>query len=228
MAERGGALLGSLRDVVEPDLAGADLAGADLEGADPARADLAGADLAGAAFAAVRCRDAGLLPAVARLAPAQAIALLITRADATGQVDGAAVKHSDATAEVDGAAANDAFARLSGAGTELYALKHGWVGGPEGSEGAVAVSAELVASVLDAAADGAVEWERDPDFGYEVAASVPGLEPPVADALRPRLLYAYNGRVYEHAALVPRIKRERAERLDRIEGLDPRIAAALG
>lgn len=199
VAERGGALLGALGDLASTDLP---------------RTDLAGTDLAEAPFAAVRCRDAGLLPAVARLEPAQAVAVLI--ADAHPEV------------EVDGAAANDALGRLSAVGTELFALKHGWVGGPEGSEGAVAVSAELVASVLDAAADGAVEWERDPDFGYEVAASVPGLEPPVADALRPRLLYAYNGRVYEHAALVPRIKRERAERLGRIAGLDPRIATALG
>lgn len=91
-----------------------------------------------------------------------------------------------------------------------YLLKQGLVGGPEGEPGARSVEPELVARVLDLALAGEVEWERDPDFGYDVAAVVPGVGPPDDGLLLPRLLYARNGRVYEHAALVPGYRSERA------------------
>ncbi len=70
------------------------------------------------------------------------------------------------------------------------------------------IGEQFVAAVLDAALAGRVEWETDPDFGYEVAASVPGVEPPEDGLLLPRLLYTRADRVYEHAAIVPRIRAE--------------------
>ncbi len=72
----------------------------------------------------------------------------------------------------------------------------------------MAIADRFVASVLDAALAGAVSWEFDPDFGYEVAASVPGVEFPDDGLLLPRLLYTRADRVYEHAAIVPRIRAE--------------------
>ena len=70
------------------------------------------------------------------------------------------------------------------------------------------IGEQFVAAVLDAAMAGRVEWETDPDFGYEVAASVPGVEPPEDGLLLPRLLYTRADRVYEHAATVPRVRAE--------------------
>jgi ATP-dependent phosphoenolpyruvate carboxykinase len=90
----------------------------------------------------------------------------------------------------------------------VYLLKAGRVGGSEGETGSLAISEALVASVLDAALGADVEWERDPDFGYEVAAEVPGVEAPQDGLLLPRLLYRRADRVYEHAAIVPRVRRE--------------------
>ena len=98
-----------------------------------------------------------------------------------------------------------AVARL---GEDAYLLKAGRVGGGEGEPGSAAISEELVSAVLDAALAGEVEWERDPDFGYEVAAAVPGVEPPGDGLLLPRLLYTRADRVYEHAAIVPRVRVE--------------------
>jgi phosphoenolpyruvate carboxykinase (ATP) len=98
-----------------------------------------------------------------------------------------------------------AVARL---GEGVFLLKAGRVGGPEGEPGSLAVSKDLVARVLDAALTGNVGWEKDPDFGYEVAASVPGVEPPEDGLLLPRLLYTRADRVYEHAAIVPRVRAE--------------------
>jgi ATP-dependent phosphoenolpyruvate carboxykinase len=89
-----------------------------------------------------------------------------------------------------------------------YLLKAGRVGGSEGSPGSAPITAELITAVLDAEAAGRVEWETDPDFGYEVAASVPGVEPPDDGILLPRLLYTRADRVYEHAATVPRVRAE--------------------
>ena len=87
-----------------------------------------------------------------------------------------------------------------------YLLKAGRVGGAAGSAGSAPITHELIAAVLDAEAAGRVEWETDPDFGYEVAASVPGVEPPDDGLLLPRLLYTRADRVYEHAAIVPRVR----------------------
>jgi len=106
-------------------------------------------------------------------------------------------------AEGDGVLA--AVARLEG---PRYLLKAGRVGGPEGDAGSAPITEELITAVLDAEAAGRVEWEADPDFGYEVAASVPGVAPPDDGLLLPRLLYTRADRVYEHAAIVPRVRSE--------------------
>ena len=57
---------------------------------------------------------------------------------------------------------------------------------------------------LDAALAGQVEWEPDPDFGFELPMAFPGLEPDERLTLVPRFLYARTDRVYEYAAMVPR------------------------
>ena len=188
-------------------------------------AELAALDRGEARFVAVVYRGAGLLPLLARLRPEQAVALAITHS----QVSGAQAAEAPVSGEsaADAAEANDALQLLSRSGIELYALKHGWVAGPEDRPGAVAVSAELVAVLLDAAERDQISWEVDPDFGYEVAARVPGVNGPEALALTPRLLYTAVGRVYEHAALVPAIRMERRSVLEAIEGLDPTIVGAL-
>jgi ATP-dependent phosphoenolpyruvate carboxykinase len=98
-----------------------------------------------------------------------------------------------------------AVARL---GERRYLLKAGRVGGPDGRAGSQAITEELVATVLDADAAGTVSWETDPDFGYEVAVAVPGVEAPLDGLLVPRFLYTRADRVYEHAAIVPRVRAE--------------------
>ena len=175
-------------------------------------AELVERELAEAPFVGVVCRGAGLLPPLARLAAPAAVALLLGRDDQ----------------RVDARTASDAVGKLTSASVELYAIKHGWVAGPANRPGAVAVSAELIDAVLHEAQAGKVGWELDPDFGYEVAAEVPGLDPGAALALSPRLLYTGLGRAYEHAALVAAIKDERRAAFESTEGLDPAIAGALG
>jgi ATP-dependent phosphoenolpyruvate carboxykinase len=95
-----------------------------------------------------------------------------------------------------------------------YLLKAGRVGGAEAERGSMAISEEFVARVLDSALAGDVEWEQDPDFPYEVAAALPGVAPPEDGLLVPRFLYRRADRVYEHAALVPRVRDEVARLLE--------------
>jgi phosphoenolpyruvate carboxykinase (ATP) len=95
-----------------------------------------------------------------------------------------------------------------------FLLKAGRVGGGPEEPRSREITESLVAKVLDAELASEVEWERDPDFEYEVAAVVPGVEPPEDGLLLPRLLYTRADRVYEHAEIVPRL-RDRVRELTR-------------
>jgi len=166
-----------------------------------------------AALVAVLARDEETLPPVARLDPARAAGLLLLAAG-----DGA----RDAGA---GAAARLAELLAAG-GAPTYLVTAGRVGGAAGERGSREIAAPLVARVLDAAIAGAVDWEGDPDFGWELPMDLPELDIDDRRILVPRFLYARTDRVYDYAAMVPRLRRERAEALARIAGLDPAIRAA--
>jgi phosphoenolpyruvate carboxykinase (ATP) len=175
-------------------------------------AEAGAAKLVGARFVAVLRRDDGVLPAVAALEPAQAVAHL-TLAD-TGPV---VTRAADA---------NRFLERLQASHVDPYLLKAGRVGGTD-PEGSVEIEQEHAAAILNAVLAGTVEWELDPDFGYRVAAEVPGIEGSDRFLLIPRFLYARTERIYEYAALVPELKRERVARLSALEGVDPAIIDAV-
>ena len=73
---------------------------------------------------------------------------------------------------------------------------------------------------------GTIEWVTDPDFGYEVAASLPGVDDP--EILQPRRLYERQGRLDEYNAMVARLKSERREYLASFPGLDDSILKSIG
>jgi phosphoenolpyruvate carboxykinase (ATP) len=108
---------------------------------------------------------------------------------------------------------------------EVYVLNTGRVGGPEGDERSRKVRIKHSSAVVKGIAEGAIEWERDPDFGYLVAAAVPGIDEP--EILQPRLLYEQQGRGDEYRALVERFKAERAEFLRGFPSLSDEIVAAV-
>jgi ATP-dependent phosphoenolpyruvate carboxykinase len=137
--------------------------------------------------------DDGLLPPIARLeAPLAAVLLLGPGNDAS--------------------AAEAAAGRLDSVAAPLLLVKEGVVAGPADRAGAFPIELSLSELLLGAAIEERIVWESDPDFGYEVAAEVPGVDGAAADALCPRLLYAAADRVYEHADLVATYKRLRYER----------------
>jgi phosphoenolpyruvate carboxykinase (ATP) len=168
------------------------------------------AELADARFAAILTRGEETLPPIARLDSVQAAAWLLL----------AAPDPALAGAEL---AAARALADALG-GRTAYLLTAGRVGGGPDEPRSREIPAALVARVLDADTDGAVEWECDPDFGYELPMELPDLAVEERRVLVPRFLYARTDRVYDYAAMVPRLKRERRRRLE----ASPELAAAVG
>src|SRR5947199_3249395 len=108
---------------------------------------------------------------------------------------------------------------------EVYVLNTGRVGGPEDDERSRKVRIKHSSAIVKGIAEGTIEWERDPNFGYLVASSVPGFDDPLL--LRPRRLYEEQGRRDDYSALVERFKAERAEFLGKFPSLSEEIVAAV-
>jgi phosphoenolpyruvate carboxykinase (ATP) len=108
---------------------------------------------------------------------------------------------------------------------EVYVLNTGRVGGPDGDERSHKVRIKHSSAIVKGIAEGTIEWERDPDFGYLVAFSVPGIDEP--EVLQPRRLYEQQGRADDYRSLVERFKAERAEFLRGFSSLSDEIVAAV-
>jgi hypothetical protein len=162
-------------------------------------------------FVALIRRDENILPAVARLSPERAAVELLVSAGAPLPSDAAS-------------AANGLRDALSAASVPAYLVNEGAIGG--GEPGNRAIDAEHVERILDAIVADSIEWEHDPDFGYETAAAVPGIEDSDNELLCPRLLYGRTERPYEYAAIVERLNSEVADLVGGLDGLDSEVAAA--
>jgi phosphoenolpyruvate carboxykinase (ATP) len=110
---------------------------------------------------------------------------------------------------------------------EVYLMNTGRVGGAESVSGSKKVRIKHSSAIVKGIAEGTIEWERDPDFGYLVAAAVPGIDASDLDVLQPRRLYEATGRTDEYARLVAQFKRERAEYLAQYESLSAEIVDAV-
>ena len=102
----------------------------------------------------------------------------------------------------------------------VYVLNTGRVGGKD-EEQSKKVTIPYSSAIVEAIVSGTIEWVTDPDFGYEVAASLPGVDDP--EILQPRRLYERQGRLEEYNAMVARLKSERREYLASFPGLDDSI-----
>ena len=80
-------------------------------------------------------------------------------------------------------------------------------------------------AIVKAIAEGTIEWERDPDFGYLVATKVPELDD--ADYLQPKTLYERQGRFDEYNQLVAKYNADRREYLRKWKGLAEEIVNAI-
>jgi phosphoenolpyruvate carboxykinase (ATP) len=111
---------------------------------------------------------------------------------------------------------------------EVYLMNTGRVGGPEDQAGSKKVRIPHSSAIVKAIAEGTIEWEVDPDFGYKVAARVPGIDAEDIDILQPRRLYEATGRGEEYGERVAALRRERAGFLAQYPSLSAEIVRSVG
>ena len=104
---------------------------------------------------------------------------------------------------------------------QAYILNTGSIGakaqaGSPGEKITIKVSTEIMKQI----AKEGIRWEKDPDWGYEVPAQVPGIDLAKYD---PRRHYSKE----EYAGLVDKLRHERREWLAKFPGLDPVIPKAV-
>ena len=108
---------------------------------------------------------------------------------------------------------------------DVYLMNTGGIGGDEKDERSKKVKIQHSSATVKAIAEGTIQWEKDPDFGYLVATSVPGIED--MDYLQPKKLYERQGRMDEYRQLVEKYNKDRREYLRKWKGLDERIVNAI-
>lgn len=106
---------------------------------------------------------------------------------------------------------------------EVFVLNTGRIGG-EG-EDSLKIRIPDSSAIVRGIVEGTIEWATDPDFGYDIAVSVPGVDD--VELLDPRRFYTRTGRLDEYQAVVDRLKSERVAYLDAYTALKPGIAAGL-
>jgi phosphoenolpyruvate carboxykinase (ATP) len=110
---------------------------------------------------------------------------------------------------------------------DVYLMNTGRVGGSDEVEGSEKVRIKHSSAIVKGIAEGTIEWTEDPDFGYEVATSVPGIEDSDSAVLRPKDLYESQGRGEDYAKIVATLKGERVEYLKKYPGLSDEIVDAV-
>jgi phosphoenolpyruvate carboxykinase (ATP) len=108
---------------------------------------------------------------------------------------------------------------------QVYLLNTGRVGGKEDDDRSKKIRIPHSSAIVKGIAEGAITWDGDPDFGYQVAGDVPGIDD--LELLQPRRLYQRQGRMDEYQAQVERLKAERAAYLAGFPGLDDAVVKAV-
>ncbi len=109
---------------------------------------------------------------------------------------------------------------------EVFLMNTGRIGGKDDDERSKKVKIPHSSACVKGIAEGTISWTDDPDFAYQVAESVPGIDDP--ELLQPRRLYERQGRMQEYRDFVERLRAERSDFLGRFGGLDEEILQAVG
>lgn len=201
--------------------------------------DIAGAmdarEIKSADFLLILNRNDNIIPGVARLNRHQAAAYFMlgeTRGTSAGGAAEAGkflrvpgtnpffpLKHAQQ--------GNRFWELLESSPMDVYLMNTGRVGGRDEDERSRKVKIQHSSAIVKGIAEGTIEWEDDPDFGYQVARSVPGMEADECEILQPRKLYERQSRTDEYRQMVHRLKDERRQYMAKWEGLNSEIAAAV-
>ena len=191
-----------------------------------------GNDLPPAEFLLILNRNENIVPAVARLDRNQAAAYFML-----GETTGTSAGGKDEEGKflrVPGT--NPFFPRdmadmgnrmlelLDSHELKVFVLNTGRIGGTDEAT-SKKVTIPYSSATVQAIVQDTIEWIIDPDFGYEVAASLPGVDD--VEILQPRRLYERQGRRAEYDAMVARLKHERKEFLGSFPGLNDDILKSI-
>jgi phosphoenolpyruvate carboxykinase (ATP) len=185
-------------------------------------------DLPRASYLFILNRNDSIIPAVAKLDRRQAAYYFMLGETMGTSAGGAAEAGRNLRVpgtnpfwfEDESSMGNRFLALLDQVDLDVYLFNTGRIGGDDESTSkkvTISDSAAVQAGIVDRT----IEWVEDPDFGYLVATSVPGIDD--IEKLQPRRLYEAQGRVDEYRELVERLEAERAAFLAGFATLDARI-----
>ena len=192
-------------------------------------------DLGTADFLLILNRSENIIPAVARLTSEQAAAYFMlgeTKGTSAGGAEEAGkslrIPGTNPFFPLLHAQQGNRFLELMGkVPMEVYLMNTGRVGGGDDEPRSRTVKIPHSSAAVKGLAEGTITWEKDPDFGYEVATSVPGIGKEDEVLLRPRMLYEAQGRMDEYRAQVERLAEDRKSYLASWPGLDQAIIKAV-
>jgi phosphoenolpyruvate carboxykinase (ATP) len=193
-------------------------------------------ELESADFLLILNRNENIIPAVAKLNAEQAAAYFMlgeTQGTSAGGAEEAGkflrVPGTNPFFPDDHDHQGNRFLELMGEHElDVYLMNTGRVGGPEEDDRSAKVRIPHSSAIVKGVAEGTIEWQDDPDFGYQVASHVPGIDESDAAVLRPRELYESQGRADEYRKIVDRLKSERVEFLQKFPALSDEIVTAVG
>ena len=199
----------------------------DIQGAADAR------QIEKADFLLILNRNENIIPAVARLEGARAAAYFMLGETKGTSAGGAA--EAGKSLRVPGTnpffpllhaqQGNRMLELMKDSPMEVYLMNTGRIGGGDKDERSKKVRIQHSSAIVKAIAEGTIAWSADPDFGYQIAAAVPGVDDP--DYLQPKRLYERQGRLDEYNELVAKYNRERHEYLRKWKGLSEEIVQAV-
>ena len=109
---------------------------------------------------------------------------------------------------------------------QTYLLNTGRVGGKDDDDRSKKLRIPDTSACVKGIAEQTIAWDEDPDFGYQVAASVPDLDD--LEKLQPRRLYENQGRGDDYGAIVEKLKSDRVAHLQQFTQLSEDIIKAVG
>ena len=179
-------------------------------------------------------RNENIIPAVAKLSQTQAAAYFML-GETTGTSAGGAAEEGKFLRVPGtnpffplphGLQGNRLLELLATHPIETYLLNTGRVGGKDGDDRSKKLKIPDTSACVKGIAEQTIVFEEDPDFGYEVASAVPGLDDP--EKLQPRRLYEAQGRGEDYDAIVERLKTDRVAHLQQFTQLSEEIIKAVG
>ncbi|MFQ5745500.1 MAG: phosphoenolpyruvate carboxykinase [Acidobacteriota bacterium] len=193
------------------------------------------AELKSADFVLFLNRNDNIIPAVVKLQGAQAAAYFMlgeTKGTAAGGAAEAGkflrIPGTNPFFPTLHAQQGNRFLELLGTvGLDVYVMNTGRVGGDDSDERSRKVKIRHSSAIVQAIAEGTISWETDPDFGYQAATHVPGIDGEDELLQQPRRLYEKQGRSAEYRRLVAGVRQDRLDYLQQWPGLDTEIIEAL-